>query len=111
MVEYHHLQSQAGKNLINTNLHRGKLSGIRCPNIGGRNNATWAHWFIRKSVAIAWTPPTKKDLTGGWTKKSDEFIIRARKEGRIYEDIAAMMRWPQKRVEYRAKLLKREGRL
>jgi len=42
---------------------------------------------------------------------SVQFIIRSRNEGMIFKDIAARMHWPQKKVEYRAKLLKKEGRL
>lgn len=107
VAEYH----KCDRGLVNKHLHLGDLEGIRCPNIGGRDRGTWAHWFIRKSVAIAWIPPR---IPGGppvWTDRSDEFIIRARREGKMFKEIAAMMKWPQKRIEYRTHLLKKEGRL
>ena len=90
---------------ISRQIELGKLYGIQAKLLGGRHfKQRWAYWFVRKSdaVKIHIDPHAEK---GGWTARSDAFILRAMAEGVIYEDIAARMKWGKKRVEYRARLL------
>ena len=101
---YHHCDS---KDILRYVKH-GDLPAVQAPLIGGRNPAQgWAYWFAKKSDVLRLKVDRQGDWPrGDWTDRGDAFIIRARAEGKRYEDIARMMGWKQKRVEYRAKLLK-----
>lgn len=96
------------KDIVRYIVH-GVLPAVQAPHIGGRDEAGWSRWFVRKSDALrlkVWRGKGNNHRMI-WSKRADAFILRARSEGFEYQAIARMMKWPQKRVEYRAYLLKK----
>lgn len=106
MADYHNCNIC----LIKQNIFRGKLPAIQRKNIGGRGRATWANWFVRKSVVMAWKVPKLTDPRKHyWTDRSDAFLMSARASGLTYYEIGRLMKWPQERVAYRSMKLKKEA--
>lgn len=92
-------------------IEQGKLPALQAPYLGGRNQARWSHWFVRKSDALSLVVyrgrGSGREL-GAWSPRADGFILLSREQGLMYKTIARMMKWPQKRVEYRAHQLRRK---
>ncbi|MDI6770119.1 MAG: hypothetical protein QMD04_10660 [Anaerolineales bacterium] len=91
----------------------GKLTGLHAVGLDRVRNPGWAYWFVRRSevktLVLYFGKGSGRELIH-WSPRADAFIIRARQEGRTYADIARMMKWPQKRVEYRWRhYLKKRG--
>lgn len=91
----------------------GRICGIQAVHKGGRDQAGWSFWYVRRSEAVQLKIPIGK---GGnkrnypWPAGADSFLIRARAQGLEWGVIARMMKWPQKRCEYRYNLLRKEGK-
>ncbi len=87
----------------------GKLPAVHAVHIGARGKGGWARWFVRKSDAVQLR--VCRGYGSGqpeaWPPRADAFILRARAEGMTCELIARMMKWPLKRVMYRARMLAR----
>ncbi|MBE3038015.1 MAG: hypothetical protein IMZ62_04285 [Chloroflexi bacterium] len=96
---------------IQTAILHGRLHGYQAGSIDRLRVWAWAHWFVLRSEVERLTLPwgCDKGRTIQWSPRADTFIIRACKEKISYEDMARMMKWPRKRVEYREKLLRRKG--
>jgi hypothetical protein len=105
VANYHNCDIQA----VNLAIQNKKLPSIKCKNIGGRGKSTWVFGFVKRSDAISWCVPKHEDSKFPWTERSDQFILKSREKGIHYQDIARMMHWPQKRVEYRYHTLIKEG--
>lgn len=82
----------------------GKLRGLHAIGLDRVRNPGWGYWFVRRSevekLQLFFGKGQGRELIN-WSARADEFIIRARAEGRTHEEIARMMKWPKKRVEYR----------
>lgn len=91
----------------------GRLYGVRAQQLGGRNNAHWAYWFVRRSHLVGFVVPKGKGCRAAgshyvvWSKRADAFILRAVAAGETYAVIGRKMRWNEKKVSYRARMLKR----
>ena len=98
-AEYH---GATNKDILQQ-IKMGRIGGVHAVGLDRVRNPGWAHWFVRRSEAERLTIPRGKGhtLLNLWSPASDEFIVRARKEGKTFKNIARMMKWPQKRVEYR----------
>jgi hypothetical protein len=104
VAEYHGCEN---KDVVRYIVH-GVLPAIQAPHLGGRDEAGWSRWYVRRSDALGlrvWRGKGNNHRTV-WSPRADAFILRARAEGKEYQEIARMMKWPQKRVEYRARCLK-----
>lgn len=87
----------------------GKIHGIQARHKGGRDQAGWSFWYVRKSDAIILHIPRGKGANRRnyhWPEGADRFLIRARSQGLEWSTIARMMKWGQKRCKYRYHLLK-----
>ena len=103
-ADYHGLTSSD----ICRQIKLGRIEGIQAYMRGGRDtNPSWALWFVRKSEVMRLHIDACAER-GGWTPRSDAYILRAMTEGMIYADIAARMKWSPKRVSYRASRLKKQ---
>lgn len=71
--------------------------------------AGWSYWFVKKSEILPFKLPKMGDQTLS-TPRADAFILSARAQGLEHQVIAKLMKWPQKRVEYRYRLLVKKKR-
>ncbi len=82
----------------------GKISGVRAIGIDRVRNPGWAYWFVRRSevekLVLYFGKGKGRELVA-WSPRADDFILRARAEGKMFKEIARMMKWSQRRVEYR----------
>lgn len=88
---------------VNRLIQQGKIKSVK-----------WGNHRILRSEALK--PGLvfykgKGSVPGGqnWTEEADLFLIRARSKGRIFRDIARMMKMPEKRVDYRFRCLVKSG--
>ncbi len=93
-------------------IHAGRLTGVQAWNQGGRQvQPGWSRWYVRRSEAMGLVVfrgrGSGHELV--WSERADAFLRRGRAEGRTIRDLARMMRWPEKRVAYRLRLLRLEG--
>lgn len=89
----------------------GKLPGYKPAMLGARNkNPAWNYWFVRRSHLAGLVIVKKKGGPGFakdcWSARADAFLLRARAEGKTYEELGRMMKWSWKRVHYRLVVLK-----
>ena len=95
----------------------GRIQAVQARNRGGRHKHNrWANWFVLRSEA------TRKDLVfykgsgsghdlAVWSERSDAFILLARAVGLPVRNIAWLMEWDFKRVDFRLRSLHRRGRI
>lgn len=97
-------------NDIMRQIRLGRIRGIQAKKRGGRDlDPKWGLWFVRKSEVMELKYHRKgKPYPNRVSPRANAFIMRARADGQVYKDIAARMKWKQKAVEYRAKLLIRQ---
>jgi hypothetical protein len=104
VADYHGCLPQDIKRFIK----RGELPAFRAIGMGGRaKDQYWAYWFVKRSDALNLkikrkSNPAETWETKAWSQRADDFIRRMRAEGKKYSDIARMMKWSVKQVEYRA---------
>jgi hypothetical protein len=94
----------------------GRLTGLQAKYLGARHkDPKWIYWYVRRSHVIDLQIVRRKGGPGVeklvWSPRADAFLIKTRKEGKTYEDIARLMKWPWKRVKYRLDVLKKRGLL
>ena len=89
----------------------GRLNGYHVGSLDRKRTWSWAQWFVRRSGREAATAVGLRKgarLSSGAPGRT-RLIIRAYARGLAYEDLARMMRWPVKRIQYRVRLLKEQG--
>jgi hypothetical protein len=94
----------------------GRIKGVQARNLGGRDNGYWAFWFVLRSEATRPDLVFQRGSGSGhesktWTERSDAFLLLARAVGLPIRNIAALMRWAPKSVDYRLRSLHRLGRI
>lgn len=89
---------------------RGNLRAIQARHLGGRDEMQWAFWFVRRSdaerVVIRLGKGNGFRPDREWPAAADAFMLRMHAEGKSYADIGRMMKWSEKRVGYRVRVLK-----
>ena len=99
----------ADVNVITFQLRHGKIPGLMCPHIGGRDEARWSFWFVRRSVAEKWKRPTQKDIRVEWvTPSAIEFMLKKSEEGLTAVEIARMMKRGKRQVDNYIRKFRRE---
>ncbi len=94
------------------NIKSGRLKGIQCPYLGGRDKARWAFWFVRKSEVLSWRVPKGSDVRIKWiSDRADEFMLRMSLAGKNAGDISRMMKRDPKTVGYRIRMLKKQRKV
>lgn len=112
VAEYHRVDVQDVKRYIKL----GRIQGVQAPNLSGRDNASWAHWFVLRSEA---TRPDLVFLRGSgsghelaeWSERCDAFMLLARAVGIPIRNIDLLTGWSAKRVDYRLRILHRTGKI
>ena len=95
----------------------GKIKAVQARNRGGRHNHNyWAHWFVLRSEAtrsdlVFWKGSGSGHDLAVWSENSDAFILLARAIGMPVRNIAWLMKWDFKRVDYRLRHLHRAGKI
>ncbi|MDY6867466.1 MAG: hypothetical protein SVT56_06115 [Chloroflexota bacterium] len=91
-------------------IQHGYLPALQCPHIGGRDEATWAYWFIRKSDALVHHHPSRGEyLVKTWfTDRAEVFLRKLVAEGKNSGDAARLMKQDQRYLSYRMNKLRKE---
>jgi hypothetical protein len=96
---------------VHNSIRHGRLWAYRAGSVDRHRTVAWSYWFVRRSEAATFV--VNKGSGSGhaydWSPRADAFIIRCCTEGIAWDDAARMMRWPVKRIVYRAMLLRRQG--
>lgn len=94
VANYHKVDQRS----INAKIRRGKLPAIR-----------WGNWYVLRSVAMQaeFFHGKGHNCLLHWSPRADEFLLRARAEGKTWAEIGRMMKWPAGRVTYRWNLLQK----
>ena len=90
----------------------GNLTGYQAVGFDRRRVFGWARWYCLRSEVERIEIPKGKGKPGIsriFTKRADEFILRAKAAGLRNEEIARMMKRTKKQVEYRYQRLMREA--
>lgn len=95
---------------VQNSIRHGRLPAYHAGSIDRKRAPGWSYWFVRRSDVgtfeirnVSWRQ------MGHWTARADAFIIRSVAAGTAYEDMARMMKWPIKRIQYRVMLLQKKG--
>ena len=95
-------------------IKHGKIKAVQAVRRDGRSNGSWANWFILRSEA---TRPDLKFCKGTgtgqhhypWTKKADEFMLRAEAAKIPRKIIARLMKEDYKRLDNHLRYLLRKN--
>ena len=91
-------------------VYKGRLPAIQCPHIGGRDNASWAFWFIRKRDALQYDHVGRsRSATIPWfTLRAESFLRHLVAQGKSAGDAARMMKQDQIYLSYRMTKIRKE---
>lgn len=86
----------------------GRITGFRREGGERRREQVWAFWFVRRSEVERLVIPrgSGNNMRRDWSAAGDAFMLRQREEGVAWEVIARRMKQPEKRLQYRYKVLK-----
>jgi hypothetical protein len=112
VADYHHVDVGDVKRYIKL----GRIKAVQARNLGGRDNGYWAFWFVLRSEATRPDLIFYRGIGSGhelktWTERSDAFLLLARAVGLPTRNIAALVHWDYKRVDFRLRSLHRRGRI
>jgi len=93
-------------------IKHGRLPAIQCRHIDGRGKGTWAHWFVRKSDALAYQHPSRSDARKStwYTDQADAYLRNLVADGRTSAQAARLMKQNEKYLAYRMSKIRKEKR-
>lgn len=93
-----------------TDIKHGNVPAIQCRHIGGRDEGSWAYWFIRKSDALAYKHPTRaSSSTKPWyTDRADAFLRQLVAEGKTAPQAARLMKQNERYLSSRMSKIRKE---
>lgn len=102
---------------ITRQIELGKIRGYHARMVSGRHfDQKWAFWYVRRSEAIKLViHKVGKGNPGvptlNYSYRADMFILKCRAEGKVWTEIARMMKKPWQQVAYRGRMLEKQARM